>query len=71
LLSHFKIQVSGLCLNEVTLELGIMVGGLIFSCDVFFVVLHLIGERLNASYRRKLQAESGDCLESGKQESIL
>ena len=46
-------QVSALCLNEVTLEMGLMVGGLILGGSLFFFGVHLIGEKLNRNYRKK------------------
>ena len=48
-------QVSALCLNPVSLEHGIMVGGLIVCGDIFFFCIHLIGEKLNRDYRNDVK----------------
>jgi len=44
-----------MCLNPVSMELGIMTGGLIIGGCIFFFGVHLIGEKLNRSYRQDLK----------------
>jgi hypothetical protein len=44
-----------MCLNPVSLELGIMTGGLIIGGCLFFFAVHLIGEKLNKTYRQELK----------------
>ena len=53
-----SFQVSAMCLNPVSMELGIMTGGLIIGGCLFFFGLHLIGERLNRQYRQELKEKS-------------
>ena len=37
--------------------MGLMVAGLNISGDIFFIGLHLIGEKLNRDYRKRLKKE--------------
>ena len=56
-----------MCLNPVSLEHGIMVGGLIVSCDIFFLCIHLIGEKLNRDFRndsKKCDVEKSAAVET-------
>jgi hypothetical protein len=64
-------KVSGLCLNPVSMEHGIMVAGIILGCDLVFVALHLIGEKLNRDYRKLIHNQMQKSAEADNQISPL
>jgi hypothetical protein len=48
-----------------------MVAGIILGCDLVFVALHLIGEKLNRDYRKQIHNQMQKSAEADNQISPL